>query len=164
MLKLIDTGDWGHSAFEAYLDLDGNFDQYRSTATGAICICFDKENKVVLMNNQPIGGKLEKGETVEDALQREALEEVGFKLNEWKYFGHYKVTLRDTAPQKYMDKYPPIGYIIFFLATGEKVCEPYGEEATETQLMTVDEVLNSNEITHKMLKEGLKLYPQYPEN
>lgn len=161
MLKIIDTGDWGHSLYEVYLDLNGNYDQLKSAATGAFTVCFDDEDKVVLTNNEPLGGHLEKGETVEEALRREALEEGGMELLKWKYFGYYKVTQKDTASDEFKKKYPNEGYLIFFLSKGKKTMEPYGNDVKSIQFVDKKNVLDSKSITHKLLLEGVKLYPSY---
>lgn len=161
MLDLIDQGDWGHSFFEVYLDLDGDFDKYRASTTGAFCVCFDKDEQVILTNFEPLGGHLEIGESVEDALTREALEEGGMKLLKWKYFGIYKVTMKATAPSKYKSKYPAQSYLLFFLALGEKVAEPFGQDVKSSQVISRSEVFDSKDITHSLLKEGVKLYPAY---
>lgn len=69
--------------------------------------------------------------------------------------------LKDTAEQKYKDKYPKVGYILFFLAKGIKVMDPYGTDVKFPQALNINTVLNSNRFTHEMLQEGLKLYPKY---
>lgn len=88
MRKLIQEGDWGHSVYKAYLDIGGDYEHLRDTTTSAFCVCFDNNGKVALANNDPVGGYVEPGESIEDALKREVLEEGGIKLEKWKYFGH----------------------------------------------------------------------------
>lgn len=113
------------------------------------------------MSNEPLGGHLELGESVEDALKREALEEGGMELDKWKYFGYYEIELKENAPKHYKDKYPNVGYILFFLAKGKKVMEPYGKDVKSSQTLSKEQILASKEVKHKMLLEGLKLYPDY---
>jgi ADP-ribose pyrophosphatase YjhB (NUDIX family) len=158
---LIDQGDWGHSLFEVYLDLDGRFDKYRVSTTGVFCVCFGENDQVILANYEPLGGHLEVGESVEDALKREALEEGGMKLLKWKYYGFYKVTMKNSAPRKYKSKYPAQSYLLFFLALGERIALPYGQDVKSSQKLSRSEILASTSITHKMLKEGVKLFPNY---
>jgi len=161
MKKLINTKDWGHSIYKAYLDIDGDFKEFKEMATGVVAVCMDQNDKVILMNHEPIGGHIEEGESAEDALKRESLEEGGIDLQLWKYFGYYEITLKETADQKYKDKYPKIGYILFFLAKGIKKMEPYGADVKDPQALDIDVVLDSDNFPHEMLQEGLKLYPHY---
>lgn len=163
MTKLIDQGDWGHSNYECYLDLNGSFNDKVALTTGCFCVCINEVGNVVLANNEPLGGHIEQDETVEDALKREALEEGGMKLEKWKYFGYYKVEQKDTGPQLYKNKYPKEAYLLFFLAKGKKVIMPYGTDVKSSQELPIEEAINSKRISHKMLKEGLKLYPKYLE-
>ncbi len=161
MKVLIDTQDWGHSTYKAYIDLNGDYKDLIKNTTGVVSVCFDQNNNVILMNNEPIGGHVEAGETIDDALKREALEEGGIELNQWKYFGYYEISLKDDAPEKFKNKYPKLGHILFFLAKGKKVMEPYGADVKNPQALTKEQIINSSEIKHKMLLEGLKLYPEY---
>ncbi len=161
MVEIIDEGDWGHSFFEVYLDVNGNFDHLRSTTTGVFTVCFNEEDKVVLANNEPLGGHLENNETIEEALKRECLEEGGMKLLKWKYFGYYKITQKNTAPDTFKKMYPKESYLIFFLSKGKKIMEPYGEDVKGFQVVDKKDILNSKRFRHKLLHEGVKLYPQY---
>lgn len=161
MKKLINTKDWDHSFYKAYLDLDGEYDHLVEAATGVFAICIDQDEKVVLMSNEPLGGHIEKGESIEDTLKRETLEEGGIELQRWKYFGYYEVILKETAETRFKEKYPNIGYILFFLAKGFKKMEPYGSDVKNPQSFDIKTVLNSNNFRHEMLQEGLKLYPNY---
>ena len=128
MKQFVNAEDWGHSTYTAYLDLNGDFRELVKDTTGLVSICFDENDGVVLMNNEPIGGHVEPGETIEDALKRESLEEGGMELEKWKYFGYYEIQLKNTASIHYKNKYPKIGYILFFMAKGKKVMEPYGKD------------------------------------
>ena len=161
MKRLINTKDWGHSSYEAYLDIDGDFTKLKSKATGVSVICIDADEKVVLMSNEPLGGHIEQGESIEEALKREALEEGGIELEKWKFFGFYELTLKENADQIYKDKYPKVGYILFFLAKGRKIIEPYGSDVKDPQSFEIASVLNSTKFSHDMLQEGLRLYPRY---
>lgn len=161
MKQFVNAEDWGHSVYTAYLDLNGDFRDLKKSATGVVSICFNENDEVILMNNEPIGGHVEPDETVEEALKREALEEGGMKLLKWKYFGYYEIQLKDDAPLQYKEKYPKVGHILFFLAKGKKVMEPCGRDVKSTQVLSKERILTSKEIKHKMLLEGLKLYPGY---
>lgn len=161
MKMLINTKDWGHSIYNAYLDIAGDYSKLQDKATGVVAVCIDEHEKVVLMNSEPIGGHIEKGEAVEDALKRESLEEGGIKLEKWKFFGYYEIRLKENAERKYKDKYPKVGYILFFLAKGVRTMNPYGADVKTPQTLDMNTVLNSDSFHHEMLQKGLKLYPNY---
>lgn len=161
MKELINIKDWGHSIYKAYLDIAGDYTKLKGVITGVVAVCIDQDEKVVLMNDEPIGGHIEKGENIEDALKRECLEEGGIELKRWKYFGYYEIKLKDTADKKYKEKYPMLGYIIFFLAKGQKIMNPYGSDVKNQENIDISFVLNSGKYKHEMLLEGLKLYPKY---
>lgn len=161
MKQLINTKDWGHSIYKAYLDIEGDYTKLQDKATGVVVVCIDENEKVVLMSNEPIGGHIEQGESVDGALKRESLEEGGIELERCKFFGYYEITLKDNADQIYKDKYPKVGYILFFLAKGHKVMEPYGTDVINPQSLEIDTVLNSGKFSHAMLLEGLKLSREF---
>jgi 8-oxo-dGTP pyrophosphatase MutT (NUDIX family) len=147
--------------YSAYLDLNGEYTRFADKVTGVFAVCFDENSNVVLMSNEPLGGHLEPGESIDDALKRECLEEGGIELKRWKYFGYYEVVLKDDAPSEYKVKYPKLGYLLFFLAHGTKSMKPYGNDVKNPQVLSVAQLLKTKEITHKMLLEGIRLYPGY---
>ena len=105
MMKLIDSGNWNHSKYEVFLDLNNEYKNLNIRTTGAAAICITENEEVVLINNEPLGGHLENKETPVDTIKREALEEGGFEINKAKYFGFYKITQSDTAEKKYKIKF-----------------------------------------------------------
>lgn len=162
MKTFLTKGDWGHSTFSAYLDVEGSFDSLRSKTTAAVSVCLTPENKIVLTKKidgeyDLLGGRTEPGESVEETLKREAMEEGGMELSSWKYFGYYEVELSKNASKEYGDKYPQTSYILFFISHGKKVCEPYGEEIIGYEEFSILELKSSNVFDHIMLKEALKL-------
>ncbi len=161
MQKLIDSGDWGHSTFQAFLDLNAEYNEIKTNITGVAAVCFDENDNVVLMNNEPLGGHIEPGENIEEALKREALEEGGMQLDKWKYFGLYNIAQKEAASEELKIKYPKTACILFFLAKGKKVMEPYGTDVKSSQILSKQQALMSNEIKHMLLIEGIKLYPEY---
>ena len=116
MPKRIDTGDWGHSKYEAYIDLDSNYRKSHKKITGAVAVCITTKNEVVLSNNEPLGGHRELGETPMDTIKREALEEGGFEIIEAKYYGYYSINQSSAANDEYKTKYPSEALILFFIA------------------------------------------------
>jgi 8-oxo-dGTP diphosphatase len=71
---------------------------------------FDRRNRLIiyLRDDKPdipfpnhwdlIGGHLEEGETPEQALVREAREEIGLELRHWKFFRRYECLTGDVYP------------------------------------------------------------------
>lgn len=65
----------------------------RELCSAVFCVAM-YQDKIVLTRNHRgwefLGGHIEKGETVEGALRREAMEEGGFKIDRCELFGHRK--------------------------------------------------------------------------
>ncbi len=64
------------------------------------CICFDNQGKVLIVSDRPDrwiipGGKPEEGETMEESVRREELEEACVELGEVKFVGMMKVHFQD---------------------------------------------------------------------
>ena len=92
----------------------------------------------------PVGGMIDESENPLDAAKRELLEETGYKANEWKSLGSYRV-----GPNR------GIQTMYLYLATGaEKVSEPNSDDLEDQQLIRLsredlEEALNAGEF--KML-------------
>jgi 8-oxo-dGTP pyrophosphatase MutT (NUDIX family) len=161
MTKKIDAGDWGHSKYEAYLDIGSDYTKNNNKITGAVAVCITNKNEVVLSNSEPLGGHTEQGETPIDTIKREALEEGGFEISKAKYYGYYLIMQSTTADDSFKTKYPSEALILFFIARGNIVSEPIDNNAGVRAVIPVNELIKHSEIKHKMLLEGVKLYPDY---
>lgn len=162
MPKLLKEGDWGHSQFKSYLDLENSLNINNVPVTGAVSVLFLDKDHVVLTQHHSggydlVGGKIESGETYEDTLKREALEEAGVELTSWKYFGYYEIHQKDSAPLDFKNKYPKVSYILFFISYGRKVTEPLGEEIKGCDLFTIKELKEKKPLDHEMLWEAIGL-------
>lgn len=160
-VKKIDSGDWGHSKYEAYLDLEGDYQKYTDEITGVAAVCINENDKIILVNNEPLGGRIEVGETPKDALRRECMEEGGFQIGITKYYGYYSITQSSGVNSKYKNNYPKRAKILFFIAKGEIISEPTDKNAGELSIISIKEINKKVKIKHKMLLEGIKLYPDY---
>lgn len=90
-----------------------------STPTSVHCLPVKGDEIMFTQNPRGldiIGGHIEKGETPEDALHREAMEEAYITLNKFKLIGAVRVDNRDN-PKATASGYPPIGYQLFYAVT-----------------------------------------------
>jgi len=83
--------------------------------------CFPIQNEEVLFTvNQRgldiIGGHIEQGETPEQALIREAMEEASIAIKEYTLLGAIRVDNRENTAAKNLG-YPEIGYQLFYAVT-----------------------------------------------
>lgn len=117
--------------------------------TAVYCLAILPETKqVVLTRNhrgwEMLGGHIEPGESTEQALLRECLEEGGFTPEQYQLFGNRKITAKQPVPhsQKADSFYPfPHGYIPHFIATSMlPLLKPTGEEIVESRAFAFDEI------------------------
>lgn len=116
--------------------------------------CFPIKNGNILFTvNQRgldiIGGHVEKGETPEQALLRECMEEACIKLESFSVIGAIQVDNRDN-PHAAEKGYAPIGYQLFF-TSNKYVEQPFKAdfESTERQYVSFDNVKDKH---HKWLR------------
>jgi ADP-ribose pyrophosphatase YjhB (NUDIX family) len=111
--------------------------------TAVFCVAFTPDGKVILMRPKTrgwglIGGhiEIEKGESIEEARDREAAEEGGFIPDNPQPFAHLKITSDIPVP-----KYPhPTSYQIYYHSgiRGD-MFRPTGEEVEESGLFSLEE-------------------------
>jgi 8-oxo-dGTP pyrophosphatase MutT (NUDIX family) len=137
---LLGTGNWSDNL---------HWELYQTTqlppaelCTAVMCVAI-ADGKIVLARSTRgwgmLGGHIEDGETLEDALRREALEEGGFTIGHTRLFAVRKITAQKPAPHQQAGKsYPfPTSYIAYYWATTD----------TPLHVVTGSEILESRSVT-----------------
>lgn len=111
------------------------------------CLALLEQKKKVVLTRiergwEMLGGHIEPGETVEQALLREALEEGGFRPQKIAMFGYGKVTAKKPEPNpRHGGFYPQTSYIPYYLATSDlPLLAPTGEEILESRTFAPNQI------------------------
>lgn len=159
------TGRWDDNQSWQLLRSDELPDTALCTAVYCLAILPETKQVVLTRNHrgwEMLGGHIEPGETIEEALLRECLEEGGFTPEHYQLFGYRKVTAKQPVPhsQKADSFYPfPHGYILHFVATSTlPLQKPTGEEIAESRAFAFDKVEGFNEDQWPILKSMLQFY------
>ena len=138
-----------------------------SLCTAVYCLAILPATKqIVLTRNhrgwEMLGGHIEPGETIEQALLRECLEEGGFIPESYRLFGFRKISAKHPFPNNLIEDsfYPfPYGYIPHFIATSTlPLQKPSGIEILESRAFSMDELDVLEEGTGGILKIMLEFY------
>lgn len=163
-MKILE-GSWdGNTSWEFYLD--------ESLPDGAICTSVSclaligTAKDIVLTRNrrgwEMPGGHIEPGETLEDTLKREALEEGGYVPSRYRLYGYRRVSsIRPVPNDHHGGVYPPVTYIAHYIAeTDEPLVEPTGppEEIFGRRTFTPDEVSGLQIVQEPFIIAGLQTY------
>jgi 8-oxo-dGTP pyrophosphatase MutT (NUDIX family) len=162
------TGQWDdNQSWELYQSSELP-DTALCTAVYCLAILPDTKQVVLTRNHRGweiLGGHIELGETIEQAMVRECLEEGGFTTENYQLFGYRKITAKQPVPhsQKEGEFYPfPYGYIPHFIATSTlPLRKPSGAEIIESRAVPMDEldILGVDQLS--ILKEMLDFYSQH---
>jgi 8-oxo-dGTP pyrophosphatase MutT (NUDIX family) len=113
------------------------------TAVACVALTGVHLDEIVLTRNrrgwEVLAGHIEPGETLEQALAREALEEGGFRVSKSVPFGYRKITAtKRPEPGTRQSNYPyPTTYIAYYLAYTDSPIEKFtGEEIIESRAFT----------------------------
>jgi 8-oxo-dGTP pyrophosphatase MutT (NUDIX family) len=120
----------------------------RELCTAIICIALvDNGDKVVLAKNERgwelLGGHIEEGESIEEALHREAEEEGGFIIDSFELFGHRKIQSTKMIKHDQIEGqyYPyPVSYVPHFIAhASAELTSALGSDIFESRTFNVGE-------------------------
>jgi len=162
---LIDTGTWTWGdesvAWELYA---GAQIPIISDCTAAFCVAI-QNGKIVLEREERgwgmIGGHVDDGETLEQALRRECLEEGGFTVNGPVLIGYRKIIatkpVGHQTPGRY---YPfPISYIAYYFSVNDQpLAAPTEPETLEVRALTIEEIRQLNPPDYSVIKYGWDCY------
>lgn len=128
-------------------------------------VCLDN-NKVLLVQikdrgyNLP-GGHIENGESPEEALRRECMEEGCIQCGSTSLIGMIKVSHEENPLFDENGKYPIVGYQLFY-KTNIQECLPFKREKESITRIWVEPeeipyVINDHELSHKIVTEACRL-------
>ena len=149
MKRLVEEGSWGNDiSWELY---HSNEQPDETLCTAIFCIALDSNSRIVMMRAERgwgmLGGHIEEGESLVEALSRESIEEGGFTPKQPHFFGFRKIiSSRPMASQYPAKSYPfPTSYILYYWATtDEEIVAPSGIEVLESKSFTLDEIRQLN--------------------
>lgn len=161
------TGVWDeHQSWELF---ESATQPDSSVCTAVYCIAIlPQTNQVVLTRNhrgwEMLGGHIEPGETIEQALVRECLEEGGFMPERYRLFGYRKITSKQPIPHSQREGFYPFphGYIPHFIAVSAAPLQPpSGPETEESKTFTFDELRSLTIEQAPLIKAMLASYEKY---
>lgn len=157
------SGKWSDNlAWEFYLD---NQVPDAPLCTAVYCLAVIENTGELVLTRitrgwEMLGGHIEPGETVQQALMREALEEGGFRPQAIAPFGLTKVTARVPEPNNHHGgHYPQTSYIPYFIAiSSQPIQKPTGEEIIESRTFAPDQISALKTNHEPIIRLGLQKY------
>ncbi len=145
---LIDSGVWAGKSKSVQWQLYSSPQTPDiSKCSAAFCVTLTPDNKIVLVRERRgwgmPGGHIEAGETIEQALTRECLEEAGFNVTYPVHFAHRKITATHPVPHPTPGAaYPfPISYIAYYYCVSDKPLLDHTEpDVQEVRAFTIEEI------------------------
>jgi NADH pyrophosphatase NudC (nudix superfamily) len=163
---LIDTGLWTGDSESVRWELYHSATiPEPSKCTAAFCVAITQGDRIVLEREErgwgTIGGHIEAGESIEQALVRECLEEGGFIVEDPILFGYKKIIA--TKPVSHPTPgmaYPfPISYVAYYYAANNKeLSTPTEQEVLEVKTFTIDEINRLDISDNSVIRLGWETY------
>jgi 8-oxo-dGTP pyrophosphatase MutT (NUDIX family) len=161
-VQAIASGSWNEDVrWEFYLT-----DQLppRELCTAVFCLAIQGDNGVVLTRTkrgwEMLGGHAESGESIEDALFREAHEEGGFTPERYDLFGYRKIISTKPIISRDGATYPhPVSYIPHYIARSNLPLEEvHGDpdEVLDRDIFSLSELNDLAIRDIKILEAGLR--------
>lgn len=158
------TGRWDdNQSWEFYLDAEPP-ELLLCTAVYCLAVIAHSGNVVLARNHrgwEMLGGHIEPGETVEQALLRECLEEGGYTPDRYTLFGYRKINSKIPIVHSQRDGYYPFphGYIPHFVAvSSQPLQKPTGAEIVESREFSPDELRTLGMEQELLIELGLQFY------
>lgn len=155
--ELIISGSWSKNI---------SWKLYRATKlppaeliTAVMCVAID-DTKIVLACSDRgwgmLGGHIEDGETLDEALFREAREEGGFIIEKHDLFAVREITAKVRESFRPGKDYPfPVSYMPYYWATtNQPLRAPYGEEIIESGSFSLDDIVSLNTPDLPVIRAG----------
>lgn len=143
---LSDWGNFGTTSWEFWQTRTLTPEQQQLADTPACVAIYDPSVPNVVLTHSKrgteiLGGHVDEGETIEEALAREALEEGGYHIARAVIFGYRKYMNNKSTPRGDGHFYPPVSYSPFYYTfTDRGLDEPTGEETLGRDIYTVPEI------------------------
>jgi 8-oxo-dGTP pyrophosphatase MutT (NUDIX family) len=146
--SLVQTGTWAwgteHVDWELY---QASSLPKPADCTAAFCVAIVPGGKIVLEREERgwgmIGGHIDDGETIQQALTRECLEEGGFTVEAPVLFGYRKIIAQQPVAHPTPGRvYPfPISYIAYYYAVSDtELITPTEQETLEVATLTMQQI------------------------
>jgi 8-oxo-dGTP pyrophosphatase MutT (NUDIX family) len=159
---LISTGSWdGVTQWELYLS-----DDVPALETCSAVLCVAKYGDGIVLARAKrgwgmLGGHIERGESLEEALLRELAEEAGYTPDSYRIFGHRRLISPAPVPHGQRDGefYPyPESNIVYFIAESSQRPTGHTEsDILESRIFTPEELDSLETSDHEVITMALRL-------
>jgi 8-oxo-dGTP pyrophosphatase MutT (NUDIX family) len=157
------TGQWDDNVSWEFFLSDQLPDPKLCTAVYTLAIIRDTNQIVLTHINrgwEMLGGHIDPGETIEQAMRRECLEEGGFTPDAHLPFGYTKLNAKvPMANDHHGGFYPQTGYIPHFIAvTDQPLLTPSGVEILGSGSFTLADISKLNSAHEAVIRVGIEQY------